>query len=139
MKTNSKTVPIKLFSALDRLCQPNVINDFPKVTVDQTNFRIGDIIKRNLAGEQVMGDTHMSYDYENSSDDPNFDKVNPFSDMGFNLDDVITLAHQTSQQVTDLQNRQGELKASLDKAKKEQEEVTKVTPEPAAPAPSGGA
>lgn len=116
----------KLNDLLDKLSKPKVITGFPPVVVDQTNFRISDIIKRNLAGEQVMGHQDLSYDYENTSKDPDFDNVNPFSDMGFNLDDVILLANKTSKQVTDLQNKQGELKAELDKAKKELDDAKKV-------------
>lgn len=137
--SKSKTESIKLFSALIALSKPSVITGFPKVTVDQTNFRISDVIKRNLAGEQVMGNKNLSFDYEDSSKNPDYDRVNPFSDMGFDLDDVIRLANETGQRVTDLQNRQGELKQALDKAKKEEEAAAAAAPvqSPApAPAPS---
>lgn len=116
---------VTLFAVLDKIEKPSLIKGFPKVTVDQTNFRISDVIKRNLAGEQVLGNKNLSFDYEDSSKVPDFEKVNPFSDMGFDLDDVISLAHKTGQQVSDLQNRQGEIKAALDKAKQELAEQAK--------------
>lgn len=125
---------MNLFQALDKLSKPDKITDFPKVTVDQTNFRISDIIKRNLAGEQVMGNQNLQYDYESTSQAPDFETVNPFSDMGFNLDDVIFLANKNGQRVTDLQNRQGELKAALDKAKAEEAAAFAASAASAAPA-----
>lgn len=106
-----------LFESLDLAAKKEGIKGYPKVVVDQTNFRISDIIKRNLAGEQVMGNQNLGYDYMSDSPNPNTDKVNPFSDIGFDLDSVIMLAKETGQQVTELQNRQGEIKAALDKAK----------------------
>lgn len=128
---------VKLFSALQSIEKPVVIKGFPKVTVDQTNFRISQVIKRNIAGEQVMGNNNLSFDFEDSSKEPDYDKVNPFSDIGFDLDDVIALAHKTGQQVSDLQNRQGELKQALDQAKQEEAEKNKPALSPApAPAPS---
>ena len=129
---------IKLFDYLaGASVKIDKMSDFPKVTVDQTNFRISDIIKRNLAGEQVMGNNNLSYDYENTSKSPDFDTVNPFSDMGFDLDDVIRLAHINGQKVTDLQNRQGELKQALDKAKQEEAAAAAAAAAPAAPAAPG--
>lgn len=128
---------IKLFSALQSIEQPAVIKGFPKVTVDQTNFRISQVIKRNLAGEQVMGNNNLQFDFEDGSKSPDYDKVNPFSDMGFDLDDVIALAHSNGQQVSELQNRQGELKQALDQAKQEEADKNKPVSTPApAPAPS---
>lgn len=114
-----------LFGILTKIEKPAQIKGFPKVTVDQTNFRISDIIKRNLAGEQVLGNNNLNFDYEDASKVADFERVNPFSDIGFDLDDVIRLAHQTSRQVTDLQNRQGELKQSLDKAMQEEADKAK--------------
>lgn len=132
MKENLKKEKLSLFEVLDRLSHIEKITDFPKVSVDQTNFRISDIIKRNLAGEQVLGNQNLQYDYESSSKEPDFDNVNPFSDMGFDLDDVIRLARINGQKVTDLQNRQGEIKAALDKAKAE-ELASTVNAAPAPP------
>lgn len=124
---------MKLLEALDLPQYKEGITDFPAVVVDQTNVRISDIIKRNLAGEQVMGNQNLSYDYtsENQSYDP--EKVNPFNDIGFNLDDVILLAEKNGQQVTALQNRLGEIKRELDKSKQEEKPVE--SKEPAAPGP----
>lgn len=106
-------------SLADIVAQSEGIKGFPKVVVDQTNVRISDIIKRNLAGEQILGETHLSYDYTNSDQKYDPEKVNPFSRMGFDLDDVIQLAAQTGQQISDLQNQYGELKAKAIAAQKE--------------------
>lgn len=107
--------------------------DFPPVIVDQTNCRISDIIRKNQAGEQVMGVKNLQFDYRFDDKNADFEKVNPFSGLNFDLDDVITLAERTGHAVTDLQNRQGEIKAQLDKAKSE--EPTPAAPvAPAAPA-----
>ena len=101
---------MKLFESLDAAASKKGIKGYPAVVVDQTNFRISDIIKRNLAGEQVMGNQNLGYDYTNETKDYDPEKVNPFNDMGFDLDNVIRLAKENGQQVSDLQNRQGELK-----------------------------
>lgn len=98
------------------------LSNFPAVKVDQRNFRISEIIRRNQAGEQVMGDNHMVFDFSSSDNNPDLEKVNPFNDIGFDLDDVIKLANSNGKRVTDLQNYAGELKAALDKAKKEEQE-----------------
>lgn len=120
---------MKLFECLDAAASQEGMKDFPPVVVDQTNFRISDIIKRNLAGEQVMGNQNLNYDYTNESQKYDPEKVNPFNDLGFNLDDVIMLAEKTGQQVVELQNRQGELQRALDQAKKiEQEKKTVEAP-----------
>ena len=79
---------VTLFAALAALDKPKGITGFPAVVVDQTNCRISEVIKRNLAGEQVMGNNNQSYDYTNESKDYDPEKVNPFNDMGFDLDDV---------------------------------------------------
>lgn len=113
---------MKLFEILDHCQKIDKICDFPQVVVDQSNFRVGDIIRRNLAGEQVLGQNNLQYDF--NPDKPDFDKLNPFNDMGFNLDDVIMLAHRNGQQVTDLQNRLGELKQELDQSKQTDKEKT---------------
>lgn len=141
MAKKSNSVRVTLFAALDKLSQVSEkIKDFPAVVVDQSNFHISDIIKRNLAGEQVMGNTNLQYDFE-SVDAADYDRVNPFADMGFDLDDVIRLANENGQRVTDLQNRQGELKQQLDKALSE-EAAKNATPQPSpapvpAPSPEG--
>lgn len=118
---------MKLFDSLDLAAKVEGIKGFPKVVVDQTNFRIGDIIKRNLAGEQVMGNQNLNYDYTNESQKYDPEKVNPFNDIGFDLDDVVVLAKSNGIQVTELQNRAGELKSELDKAK--QVEKEKINPQ----------
>lgn len=110
---------MKLFDVLDKLEKPEGIKDFPPVVVDQTNARIGDVIRRSLSGEQILGNNNLSFDYRSDSKNPNFERVNPFVDMGFDLDDVIALARRTGQQVSELMNRQSELKASLDEAKQQ--------------------
>ena len=96
---------------------------FPPVVVDQTNFRISEIIKRNKAGEQVLGDKNMQYDFD-YRDEANFEKVNPLADFGFDLDDVIHLADKNAVKVTDLQNRLGELKLDLDTSKEDEPKTT---------------
>lgn len=118
---------MKLFDSLDLAAKVEGIKGYPKVVVDQTNFRIGDIIKRNLAGEQVMGNQNLNYDYTNESQNYDPEKVNPFNDIGFDLDDVVVLAKSNGIQVTELQNRAGELKSELDKAK--QVEKEKINPQ----------
>lgn len=109
--------------------------DFPPVIVDQTNCRISDIIRKNQAGEQVMGVKNLQFDYRFDDKNADFEKVNPFSGLNFDLDDVITLAERTGQAVTDLQNRQGELKAQIDQARSEEPAFAAPAPQaPAAPA-----
>lgn len=121
---------------MDIVSKDEALSNFPAVKVDQRNFRISEIIRRNQAGEQVMGDNHMVFDFTSSDKNPDLEKVNPFNDIGFDLDDVIKLAQRNGQRVTDLQNYAGELKAALDKAKKEeQEKVSAPAPAPA-PAPA---
>lgn len=67
-------------SNLDIVKNDKKISDFPPVVVDQTNVRISDIIRRNLAGEQVLGTTKLQFDYLGSEvENASFD-VNPFSD-----------------------------------------------------------
>lgn len=95
------------------------ITDFPPVVVDQTNFRISDVIKRNRAGEQVLGHTNMQYDFD-YKDKANYDTINPFNALGFDLDDVIVVAKDNNKAVLDLQNNLGEISsqiAKLDKSK----------------------
>lgn len=129
---------VTLFAALAALEKPKGIIGFPKVVVDQTNFRISDIIKRNLAGEQVMGNQNLSYDYQNGSKEYDPEKLNPFNDIGFDLDDVIRLAKSNGQQVTDLQNRLGELKQQLDQAKQlDQDNIDIKKPEAPKEEPKG--
>lgn len=110
---------MKLFEALDHLEKPEGISDFPPVVVDQTNARIGDVIRRSLSGEQILGNNNLSFDYRSDSLNPNYEKVNPFNDMGFDLDDVILLARKNGQQVQELLNKQSEIKASLDEAQQQ--------------------
>ena len=50
-------------SNLDIVKNDVKIGNFPPVAVEQTNVRISDIIRRNLAGEQVLGTTKLAYDY----------------------------------------------------------------------------
>lgn len=107
---------MKLFELLEKLAKPIGLTDFPKVVVDQTNYHIGDIIRRNLAGEQVLGNQNLAYDFELSDKNPS-DRVNPFSDMGFDLDDVIRVARENGLSIAEMQNRIGEFKAELDKSK----------------------
>lgn len=125
---------MKLFELLDKLAKPIGLTDFPKVVVDQTNYHIGDIIRRNLAGEQVLGNQNLAYDYELSDKTPS-DKVNPFSDMGFDLDDVIRVAKENGLTIAEMQNRIGEFKAELDKSKSVNNDKLEGTPEPS-PAPT---
>lgn len=89
------------------------ISDFPPVVVDQTNVHISDIIKRNLAGEQVLGTTKLSYDYLGGENEPSSFEVNPFSDPGFDLDDMIVLADKVGMRITDLQDRKGKLDQAI--------------------------
>ena len=110
------------------------IEKFPPVVVEQTNFRISEIIKRNQAGQQVLGVKNLQFDYKSDAKNPPFDYVNPFNDIGFNLDDVIRLAERKGQEVTDLQNRFGELKQELDKSKQTDPEPPAQPTPPAAPA-----
>lgn len=88
---------------------------FPKVVVDQTNVRISDLIRRNLAGEQVFGNTHLAFDYSGEEDPKAGIKVNPFNNIGFDLDDVIKLANENGKTIQDLQDRKGAL--DVEKAK----------------------
>lgn len=136
MAKKSSQVSVTLFAALDKLSQvSDKITGFPPVVVDQSNFHISDIIRRNLAGEQVMGNTNLQYDFE-SAEGADYDRVNPFVDMGFDLDDVIRLANENGKRVTDLQNRQGELKQQLDQALSEEAQQKTPPATPPAPGPS---
>lgn len=124
---------------VERFKEPGV--KYPPVVVEQTNFHISDIIRKNQAGQQVLGVKNLQFDFHNGDKNPDFEKVNPFSDMGFDLDDVIQLAERNGRAVTDLQNRLGELQAqTLDKSK-DVESPTQAAPaaapqgaQPAAPA-----
>lgn len=111
-------------------CKP--FKGFPKVAVDQTNVRISDIIRRNLAGEQVMGTTKLAYDYLGTEEFKDM-KVNPFNTLDFDLDDLIRLAAENGRRIDELQTRAGELDA--EKAKLLSETRAKETPpvDPAAP------
>lgn len=113
-------------SNVDIIAIDKPIKDFPAVTVDQRNYRISEIIRRNLAGEQVLGNNNLSYDYTNADQNYDPEKINPFNKPGFDLDDVIVLARENGQRVTDLQNQYGELKLALDKARKEETEKKTV-------------
>lgn len=89
---------------------------FPPVQIDQTNFRISDVIKRNRAGEQVLGHTNLQYDFD-YKDQANFEKVNPFNTLGMDLDDILQVAKDNNSAVLDLQNKLGEFDARLDTSK----------------------
>lgn len=89
----------------------NPIVIFPKVVVDQTNVRISDMIRRNLAGEQVFGNNNLAFDYTGDQDPKAGIKVNPFNNMGFDLDDVIKLANDNGKTIQELQDRKGSLDA----------------------------
>lgn len=90
------------------------ISGFPEVVVDQTNVRISDIIRRNLAGEQVLGTTKLAYDFLGTEEFKNMD-VNPFNTLDFDLDDTIRLADKVGMQISDLTSE----KAARDKALQE--------------------
>lgn len=140
MAKKSSPERVTLFSALDKLAvisKDQMISKFPKVVVDQTNFRISDIIKRNLAGEQILGVKNLSYDFESSDQEPDFETVNPFNGLDFDLDDLITFANVNQRKIADLQNRLGEIKADLDKSKKEVPAVPAAPAAPVAPAAPG--
>ena len=92
---------------------------FPPVVIDQTNVRISEVIKRNRAGEQILGHINMQYDFD-YKDKANYDSINPFNALGFDLDDVIVVAKDNNKAVLDLQNNLGEINsqlAQLDKSK----------------------
>lgn len=90
------------------------ISGFPEVPVDQTNVRISDIIRRNLAGEQVLGTTKLAYDFLGTEEFMSME-VNPFNTLDFDLDDTIRLADKVGMQISDLTSE----KATLDKALQE--------------------
>lgn len=122
----------------EKICElyaPNV--KYPAVIVEQTNFRISDIIRKNQAGQQVLGVKNLQFDYHNGDKNINFEKVNPFSDMGFDLDDIIVLAERNGKTVTELQNKMGEIRADLDKAKNT--DVDEINVPSSSPAPKGDA
>lgn len=113
---------------------------YPPVVVEQTNCRISEIIRRNQAGQQVLGQKNLQFDYHGDTKNKDCYTVNPFSDIGFNLDDVILLAERKGREVTELQNRLGELKADLDKSKNVENGDGEGAGAPApAPQPSPGA
>ncbi len=85
-----------------------LIKDFPEVVVDQTNVRISDIIRRNLAGEQVLGTTKLAYDYLGTEQFTSME-VNPFNNIGFDLDDMIVLAEKVGKRIDELQDQKGRL------------------------------
>lgn len=111
-------------SNLDIVKNDKLINDFPEVAVEQTNVRISDIIRRNLAGEQVLGTTKLAYDYLGTEQFTSME-VNPFNRMDFDLDDVILLADRLDTQIIHLQDEKGrldkELIASKEKLKQAKE------------------
>lgn len=89
---------------------------YPKTPVDQTNVRISDIIRRNLAGEQVMGNTNIAFDYLGTEEFTSME-VNPFNNPGFDLDDVILLADKVGKTITELQDDKGRLDKEVVEAK----------------------
>lgn len=99
-------------SNFDIVKNDKVITDFPAVVVDQTNVHISDIIRRNLAGEQVLGTTKLAYDYAGTEQHTDME-VNPFNTLGFDLDDTIILADRVGVQIADLQDRSGKLDKDL--------------------------
>lgn len=99
-------------SNLDIVKNDKLINDFPEVAVEQTNVRISDIIRRNLAGEQVLGTTKLAYDYLGTEQFTSME-VNPFNRMDFDLDDVILLADRLDTFVNHLQDEKGRLDKEL--------------------------
>lgn len=113
---------------------------YPAVVVEQTNCRISEIIRRNQAGQQVLGQKNLQFDYHGDTKNKDCYTVNPFSDIGFNLDDVIILAERKGREVTELENRLGELKADLDKSKNTENGAGESAGAPApAPSPAPGA
>lgn len=124
---------------VNRWKEPGV--NYPPVIVEQTNFRISDIIRKNQAGQQVLGVKNLQFDFHAGDKNPDFETVNPFNNMGFDLDDVITLAERNGRAVTDLQNRLGELKVQQLDNSKDTDSPTVAAPaaapqgaQPAAPA-----
>lgn len=119
-------------SCYDIVKNDKLIGDFPAVVVEQTNVRISDIIKRNLAGEQVLGTTKLAYDYLGTEEFTSME-VNPFNNMGFDLDDMILLADKVGKRIDELQDQKGRLdqqKLELEKkikeaAKKKEVEIQK--------------
>lgn len=105
-----------MISNLDIVKNDKKISGFPKVAVDQTNVRISDIIRRNLAGEQVLGTTKLAYDYLGTEEFKTMD-VNPFNNPGFDLDDLVILAERVGVSISDLQNRKGQIDKELAEAK----------------------
>lgn len=108
-------------SNIDIVKKDKPIGDFPPVVVEQTNVRISDIIKRNLAGEQVLGTTKLAYDYLGTEEFQTMD-VNPFNTMGFDLDDLVLLADKVGKRIDELQDQKGRLdqqKLELEKKIKE--------------------
>lgn len=95
-------------SNIDIVKNDKKIEDFPAVAVEQTNFRISDIIRRNLAGEQVMGTTKLAYDYLGTEEFTSME-VNPFNNPGFDLDDMILLAEKVGKRIDELQDQKGRL------------------------------
>lgn len=89
-----------------------LLRDFPPVAVEQTNYRISDIIRRNLAGEQVSGTTKIAFDFLGDEKNVNA-KVNPFSRMGFDLDDLIVEAAKVGKTISDLQDEKGRIDKEL--------------------------
>lgn len=119
-------------SDIDALYPLNI--DFPPVVIDQTNFRISDVIKRNRAGEQVLGHTNLQYDFD-YKDTANFDKINPFNTLGMDLDDILQVAKDNNAAVIDLQNKLGEFDARLDTSK-DVKPNDQSNPQPPAAAPA---
>lgn len=99
-------------SNIDIVKNDKLINNFPEVAVEQTNVRISDIIRRNLAGEQVLGTTKLAYDYLGTEQFTSMN-VNPFNTIDFDLDDVILLADRLDTQITNLQDEKGRLDKEL--------------------------
>lgn len=94
------------------ISQQKGIKGFPEVAVDQTNVRISDIIRRNLAGEQVLGTTKLAYDYLGTEQFTSMD-VNPFNTMDFDLDDSIRLADKVGATISDLTSEQTKINSQL--------------------------
>ena len=117
----------------DIVAKSKPLKGYPKVAVDQTNVRISDIIRRNLAGEQVMGTTKLAYDYLGNEEFKSM-QVNPFNTLDFDLDDLIRLAAENGRTIDELQTRRGEIDAEM--ARRLADAKPKETPpfDPAAPA-----
>lgn len=101
------------------------IGNFPVVVVDQTNVRISDIIKRNLAGEQVMGTNKLAFDYMGTEEFTSM-KVNPFNTIGFDLDDLIQVASENGLTISDLRDKKGRLDKALLEAKAKAKQAKEV-------------